>query len=179
MSKVYWVKGTHSRRHSILIVVILGFLLQCPTAVLGLEVDEFHLFGVALSGTSFDITPYSGDTEAKGDPNSDGGIVVQFFNWRPFGTSKAEAEVIGTCRVRNVATSYTFSCEQGPGRLAGTLYVGEKVNARTLGRNRDAQQLLQAWDKKMDHGAPDVFYRGKQGCTDDVPKYLLFIWYGD
>ena len=179
MSKISWINGTSSRLYSIRMIVALGFLLQFPAVVFALEVDEFHLFGVALSGTSFDITPYSGDAEAEGDPNSEGGIAGKFFNWRPFGAPEAETEVIGTCRVRNVAMSYTFSCEQGQGRLAGTLYVGEKVEARTLGRNRDAQQLLNAWGKKMDHGVPDVLYRCKEGCTNDVPKYLLFIWYGD
>ena len=179
MNKGSWLKTITSCADCVRLAALISAVLLFPLRALALESDEFHLFGVTPTGAPFDITPFNEQTAAAGDADSEKGIVGIFYVWEPFGNPKATGEAIGNCRVRNTTTSYSFSCEPGKGRLAGTLYVGEKIDARTLKHYPEAQRLYDAWTKKMEYGDPSAYYRCKQGCTNAIPKSLIFVWYGD
>jgi hypothetical protein len=156
----------------------IGLLAVAPISAFALESDEFHLYGQTSAGSFLDITPFGDNVGTEGDPDSDAGISGTFFLWKEAGTNDMKAVPIGRCQVRNAAT-YTFSCASGTGLFQGVAYVGEKIDDRTVMRNPDAKKLYRAWLAKMDHGAAAAYYRCKEGCTDKIPKSLIFVWYGD
>jgi len=151
-------------------LAIIG--LMYPLQVMALDSNEFHLYGRAKDGTVFDITP-SGTT--SGDPEEAGGIHGPFLRWRS-GTSLPDQ--IGMCRVEN-RRPYTFRCEAGPGPFGGVEYEGEEVTSASIKSNAELSALRKRWLRSKEYGDPTAAYRCKSGCTDALPRTLIFIWYGD
>jgi len=146
--------------------------LMYPLQVLAIDSNEFHLYGRAKDGTVFDITP-SGI--ASGDPGEPGGIHGPFLRWH---SDKYLPDQIGACRVEN-RRPYRFSCEAGDGPFGGVVYEGEEVTSASIKSNAELSALRKRWLRSNEHGDPTAVYRCKSGCTDALPRTLIFIWYGD
>jgi len=177
---------------------LIAALLLVSLRANALDASEFHLYGHSKAGVAFDITPY-GDS-AAGDPESKRGFTSQMVTWLRAGdantlkpsrvcTAKDATgqcvrwelmHPVGRCTVR-LAPSYEVVCADGRQPLSGAKYTGEGLDASRVGEKADVHALYEAFLRRHDGARPGLaaVYRCKEGCKDEVPATLIFLWLGD